>query len=78
MVESARIHLKPEHFSMFINIKVSPKLGGNNALLYAISSSGKSNESFAIVKYLIQEADADPDSMNDYHVNCLILASKKS
>ena len=24
------------------------------------------------------EAKADPDSMNDYNVNCLILASKKA
>ena len=64
---------------MFINVKVVKEMGGNNALLYAVSStSSKENESFAIVKYLIQEAKADPDSMNDYNVNCLILASKKS
>ena len=63
---------------MFINIKVLSSLGGNNALLYAISSTGKKNQSFEIVRYLIIEAEADPDSMNDYQINCLLLASKKS
>lgn len=53
-------------------------MGGNNALLYAISSQSQNNENLKIVKFLINEAKADPDSMNDYHVNCLILASKKS
>ena len=86
IVESARPNLKPEHFALFINIKVTKNLGGNNALLYAISSSSnsassspkKADQSLEIVKYLIKVANADPDSMNDYNVNCLILASKKS
>ena len=78
LVKSARKQLKPELFKLFIDIKVTCKLGGNNALLYAISSQGASNENLAIVQYLISEAQADPDSMNDYKVNCLILASKKA
>ena len=53
-------------------------MGGNNALLYAISSQGKSNENLAIAEYLVRDAKADPDSMNDNNVNCLILASKKA
>lgn len=49
-------------------------MGGNNALLYACSSTNASSE---IVEYLITKAGADIDSMNDYKVNCLLIATKK-
>ena len=65
-------------FKLFIDIKVTYEMGGNNALLYAISSQMKSNNNLSLVQYLITNAKADPDSMNDYNVNCLILASKKA
>lgn len=74
LVEQARIRLTPENFKLFINIKVMTKMGGNNALLYACNSS-YSNE--LIVQYLIQKAGADINSMNDYKVNCLLIATKK-
>ena len=50
-------------------------MGGNNALLYACNSS---NSNFLLVDYLINEALADPNIMNDYAVNCLLIATKKS
>ena len=33
---------------------------------------------FILVNYLINVAGADPDTMNDYAVNCLLIATKKS
>lgn len=57
-----------------MNIKVTREMGGNNALLYACNSS---NSNYHLVDYLISEG-ADPDSMNDYAVNCLLIATKKS
>lgn len=50
-------------------------MGGNNALLYACNSS---NSNFILVNYLINEAGANPDSMNDYKVNCLLIVTKKN
>ena len=50
-------------------------MGGNNALLYACNSS---TENYMLVDYLIEVAGADPDSINDYAVNCLLIATKKS
>ena len=50
-------------------------MGGNNALLYACNSS---NSNFLLVDYLINEAGANPNTMNDYSVNCLLIATKKS
>lgn len=50
-------------------------MGGNNALLYACNSS---NSNFVLVDYLINEAGAEPNTMNDYAVNCLLIATKKS
>ena len=78
LVEAAKLQLKPEVFETFINVKVTRIMGGYSALLYAINSNSKSNENVEIVKYLVNEANADPDSMNDSKVNCLILASKKA
>ena len=60
---------------MFIDIKVAREIGGNNALLYACNSS---NANFILVNYLINEAGADPNTMNDYEINCLLIATKKS
>jgi len=50
-------------------------MGGNNALLYACNSS---NSNFVLVDYLINQAGAEPNTMNDYAVNCLLIATKKS
>lgn len=50
-------------------------MGGNNALLYACNSS---NSDYYLVHYLINDAGANPNSMNDYYVNCLLIATKKS
>ena len=50
-------------------------MGGNNALLYACNSS---NSNFILVNYLINEAGSNPDSMNDYKVNCLLIVTKKN
>jgi len=44
-------------------------------LLYACNSR---NSNFILVNYLINEAGADPNTMNDYAVNCLLIATKKS
>ncbi len=50
-------------------------MSGNNALLYACNSS---NFNFILVNYLFNEAGANPDSMNDYKVNCLLIFTKKT
>lgn len=74
LINEARERLPPEQFDTYINIKVCREMGGNNALLYACNSS---NSNHHLVEYLIVEG-ADPDSMNDYAVNCLLIATKKS
>ena len=48
-------------------------MGGNNALLYACTS-----DHHDVINYLIYEAGAEINVMNDYKVNMLILATKKS
>ena len=73
LINEARERLTQEQFDTFANIKVCREMGGNNALLYACSSS---NSNYHLVDYLIAEG-ADPDSMNDYAVNCLLIATKK-
>ena len=50
-------------------------MGGNNALLYACNSS---NSNFILVNFLINEAGADPDSMNENNINCLLIVTKKN
>ena len=75
LLKQARDLLSPEKFRLFINIKVAREMGGNNALLYACNSS---NSNFILVDFLINEAGADPNTMNDYAVNCLLIATKKS
>ena len=73
LINEARERLTQAQFDTFANIKVCREMGGNNALLYACSSS---NSNYHLVDYLIAEG-ADPDSMNDYAVNCLLIATKK-
>ena len=67
--------MSSEDFKFFVNIKVVYEMGGNNALLYACSSSSENRD---IVDYLIIEAGADPDAMNDYNINLLLMATKKN
>ena len=50
-------------------------MGGNNALLYACNST---SSNFVLVDFLINDAGANPNTMNDYAVNCLLIATKKS
>lgn len=64
-----------EDFKFFVNIKVVREMGGNNALLYACSSTSENRD---IVDYLIIEGGADPDAMNDYNINLLLMATKKN
>lgn len=47
---------------------------GYNTLLYTCSLS---NSNYMIVNYLITEAGADQDSMNDYSLSWLLIATKK-
>ena len=39
LVEKARECMTSKQFHQFLNVKTSPELGGNNALLYAASTS---------------------------------------
>jgi len=75
LVQEAKQRLKPSQFKSFINIKVTKNMGGNNALLYACNSSGSN---YTIVQYLVTEAGADQDSMNDHSLSCLLIATKKA
>ena len=75
LLDEARQRLTPKDFKLFVDIKVARDIGGNNALLYACNSS---NSNYILVNYLINEAGADPNTMNDYAVNCLLIATKKS
>ncbi|CDW78136.1 ankyrin repeat [Stylonychia lemnae] len=53
--------------------------GGNNALLYACNNqSALEGENYLLVKYLIDEAGADPNIMNDTFRNALLLATKRN
>jgi len=75
IVKSARKRLSPKDYQLFINIKVAKEMGGNNALLYACNSKNGNSE---IVEYLIGEAGANPDIMNDWKINCLLMSTKKA
>lgn len=75
LVQVAKKRLNPEQFKLFINVKTTQEFGGNNALLYACSST---NSNFMIVNYLITEAGADKDSINDYNLSCLIISTKRA
>ena len=50
-------------------------MGGNNALLYACGSDNEEND---IVTFLMNEAGADINIMNDLKINLLLMATKKS
>jgi ankyrin repeat protein len=75
LLSQAKELLTPEQYKLFVNVKVARELGGNNALLYACNSR---NSNFILVDFLINKAGADPNTMNDYAVNCLLIATKKS
>lgn len=75
IVKTAKKRMKPKDYKLFIDIKVVREMGGNNALLYACSSKNNNSD---IVEFLIGEADANPDIMNDYHINCFLISTKKA
>lgn len=75
IVEEARRRLSPADFEMFINVKVKRSQGGNNALLYACSSSGAN---FMLVHYLVENANADCNIPNDFTRNSLLIAARKN
>lgn len=75
IVEEARRILSPEDFALFINVKVERSQGGNNALLYACSSSSANQ---MIVDYLIRHADANCNVPNDFNRNSLLIATRKN
>ena len=56
LIEDAKRRLSPSQFDLFINVKTTEEFGGNNALLYACSST---NSNFLIVNYLITHGGAD-------------------
>ena len=72
----AQKRLNPDSFNQFINIKVAREMGGNNALLYACTSSKENN--VRIVNYLIQVAGADANANNDHNIGCALIAAKKA
>lgn len=75
LVTEAKKRLSKEQYDLFINIKVTRRMGGNNALLYACNSK---DSNCLIVDYLICIAGADPNVHNDYDVSCIMLATKRA
>lgn len=82
LVEEARSKYSPEDFHLFINVRVGQSLGGNNAFLYACSNCNsvdiEDQANYILVKYLIDEAGADPNIMNDSLETALLLATKRN
>lgn len=76
LVETAKERMRADMFKLFIDIKVTRDIGGNNALLYACNSS--SNEQSQVIRFLIEDIGASVNVMNDYYVNCLLIATKKN
>lgn len=69
----------PEDFRLFIDIQIERDKGGNNALLYACNNySALDSGNYLLVQYLIDEAGADPNIMNDFFSNALLLATKRN
>ncbi len=75
IVEEAHKTLSRDDFNLFINVKVERSQGGNNALLYACSSS---SANYMIVNYLVEEADANCNLPNDFTRNSLLIATRKN
>lgn len=75
IVEEAHKTLSIDDFNLFINVKVERSQGGNNALLYACSSS---SANYMIVNYLVEEADANCNLPNDFSRNSLLIATRKN
>ena len=75
LIEDAKKRLNPNQFKLFINVKTTEEFGGNNALLFACSST---HSNFMIVNYLITEGGADKNSINDYSLSCLIISTKRA
>lgn len=75
IVSEARRRLSKEDFNLFINVKVERSQGGNNALLYACSSS---SSNYMLVNYLVQNANANCNLPNDFTRNSLLIATRKN
>ena len=75
LIEHARQVYSPEDFILFVNIQIERSKGGNNALLYACNNT---QGHYMLVQYLIDEAGADPNIMNDTSRNALLLATKRN
>ena len=56
-------------------MKVERNQGGNNALLYACSSS---STNYMLVNYLVQHANANCNLPNDFTRNSLLIATRKN
>jgi ankyrin repeat protein len=81
LVEHARaLYLpdNPEDFRLFVDVRIAKSLGGNNALLYACTAGQAEEANYLLVKYLIDEAGADPNIANDSLQNALLLSAKRN
>ena len=74
IIMEARRRLSKEDFNQFINVKADRSQGGNNALLYACSSS---SANFMLVNYLVKNANANCNIQNDFTRNSLQIATRK-
>lgn len=75
IIEEARKSLSPKDFTLFVDVKIERSQGGNNALLYACSSS---NSNHMLVRYLIEEVEANCDIPNDFNRNTLLIAVRRN
>eukprot|EP00347_Sterkiella_histriomuscorum_P019677 403340709 len=81
LIEHARQIYEHNHedFRLFIDIQIDRDKGGNNALLYACNNQNAlDGGNYLLVQYLIDEAGADPNIMNDTYKNALLLATKRN
>jgi len=77
LIKKAREVLTEEEYELFVNVKTHASYGGNTALLYACNASN-GDDNFMLVKYLLEEAGANPNIMSDSKKNALILAVKRN